>query len=170
MFLDAVRGRALRTATARRYLGQEGQRVFDGPLPASSSSSATKRQSGVPRSALDCPPACDLTPSLSDNVALQANAHDVCTLSRARQPTGFTNVHFKETVRCVRYLPANPRGMLNNDNATPLLHKLTPSHRHPDFPVTHHGIPGESTAPPHPAPPSQSAGAHESRDYYASQA
>lgn len=66
-------------------------------------------------SALDCITPCDLTLSLLDNVAWQANAHDLCTLSEARHLNGFMHVHFNETLW------------------------------NPDFPTVHHGILGEST-------------------------
>lgn len=49
-------------------------------------------------SALDCITPCDLTLSLLDNVAWQANAHDLCTLSEARHLNGFMHVHFNETL------------------------------------------------------------------------
>lgn len=159
MFLDAVlRPRA--PHCDRKDDEQYWQRMDqDSHWPASTSSYSRTNWSSTKRIRL--PVRVRPQISLFDNVARQDNAHDVCNLSRETQPNGFTDVHFNETLQCVYTLriklpPQSALANLNLDIPTFL-------------PTTMISLENQQH-PPNPAPPSQSAGAHESRDYYASQA
>lgn len=101
--LQPQRRQAITTASARR------------PLPANSSPVHLKT-SWSPMERIRLSLCVQSRISLFDNVARQANAHDVCTLSPTTHSIGFMIVHFNETLL------------------------------HPDFPADHHDIPGESTA------------------------